>query len=60
VKAEDKAAGKVGIEVFKKYFSYTTFGSFSPFLIFAIHFVINLNSIAVGLFLAFTLSKKFS
>lgn len=44
---------------YKEYFSYSNCGAWSFFLLIFYHFVINLNSIAVGLYLAFTLSKRF-
>ena len=46
-------------ETYKEYFSYSNCGIFSLFLLVFYHFIMNLNSIAVGLYLAFTLSKRF-
>ena len=44
---------------YKEYFGYSNYGIWSLFLLVLYHVIINLNSIAVGLYLAFTLSQRF-
>jgi len=61
IKDSDKKANlaKVTWQTYKEYFSYSNCGAWSFFLLIFYHFIINLNSIAVGLYLAFTLSMRF-
>ena len=62
IKDSDKSASlvKVTWSTYKEYFSYSNCGLWSFFLLIFYHFIINLNSIVVGLYLAFTLSQRFS
>ena len=47
---------RVTWRTYREYFSYSNCGIFSLFLLVLYHFIMNLTSIAVGLYLAFTLS----
>ena len=53
-------AGKVGWKDYKELFSYAFGGMWGVLLIIVTHFAINLSSLAVSLFLAFDLTKKFT
>ncbi len=47
-------------ETYKQYFSYTSLGTWSMLIVLASHVLINLNSIAVSAYLAYTLSRRMS
>lgn len=51
---------RVTWETYKEYFSYSKYGIWSLGLLVLYHFIINLNNMAVGLYLAFTLTTSFS
>jgi len=52
--------GKVGWADYKEFFSYAFGGMGGIVAIFVLHIVINLCTLAVSLFLAFTLTKRFT
>jgi ABC-type sugar transport system permease subunit len=62
IKDSDKkdAKQRVTWATYKEYFGYSRLGIASLFLLVFYHLIINLNSISVGLYLAFTLSNRFN
>jgi ABC-type sugar transport system permease subunit len=51
---------RVTWDTYKEYFGYSKHGIWSLALLVLYHFVINLNNMAVGLYLAFTLTSSTS
>jgi hypothetical protein len=61
VKEEERKVGKVDWSVYKEMFKYSQYGgACSIMIIVFLSILINLNSVAVSLFLAFTISSKYT
>jgi len=61
LKDEGKNIGKIKWSLYKEFFSYSgTNGIIAILTMFLLHGLINMNAMAVSLFLAFTLSQKFT
>ena len=60
IEEETFEIGKISLAIYKDFFSYSYGGVASVFLIFALHIIINCCSIAVSLYLAFTLTHRFN
>ena len=50
--------GKVKLDEYRKYFSYSYLGLWSILVIIIVHILINLNNLAVGIYLAFTITNR--